>query len=216
MEEDSTKEEGFVQKGEKLKLGNIIKNIALFLAPIATVLVAIYGIWYTQQKDKEDKEIVKLNSQPHLEAQWGGEVPIGMEDYWRINLVNKNENNITSGTFNVQYRVLFQTEIGASEPFVWENVFMESEIAYDDDLQGCFLFIKADFFKYEDLVMEKCADNGIETLGCDSYVFCCFQYIEAGQEKIVYYLISLKPYEKCRVTEVENPEKYLEGYLMDS
>ena len=47
-------------------------------------------------------------------------------------------------------------------------------------------------------------------------LFRSFQYIEDGQEKTVYYLISLKRYEKCKVTEVENPEEYMKGYLMDS
>lgn len=216
MEEENAKEKEFDQNGKKHKIGNIIKYVALYIAPIATAFFALYVILYNQQKDKQEEERADLDSQPQLEAEWGGEVPIGIEDYWRINLENKNENIITSGIFAVQYTVLLRTEMNVNETLVWENVFMESEIEYDGDLKGCFLFIKHDFFKHEEQIMEACRDKGIEVIECKSYAFCCFQYIEAGQEKTVYYLISLKPYEKCKVTEVKNPDEYMKGFLMDS
>lgn len=216
MEEESAKEEEFDQNGKKYKIGDIIKFVGLYIAPLATAFFAWYVIRYDQQKDKQEEERAKLDSQPQLMAEWGGEVPIGMEDYWRIDLENKNGNIITSGTFAVQYTVLLRTEMGVNKTLVWENVFMESEIEYEGDLRGCFLFIKNDFFKHEEQIIEACADKGIEVMECNSYAFCCFQYIEAGQEKTVYYLISLKPYEKCTVTVVENPDEYGKGFLMDS
>ena len=214
MEEESAKEEEFDQKGNKL--GKILTFVAIAIIPLAIFGLDLYNTFYNRQNDKKEEDIAKQKSRPHFEAEWGGEVPIGMEDYWRISLLNKNENNITSGTFDVQYRVFFRTEMGVSGTLVWEDVFWESEIAFDDDLQGCFLFIKADFFTHEELIMETCVNNDVEVAECDSYAFCCFQYIEDGQEKTVYYLISLKRYEKCKVTEVENPEEYMKLYLMDS
>lgn len=199
------------KKRKALKMESSLRdNLSLLLA-IAEVLIMAFTLFYTLQKDKKEEEIDKLASQPRFEAVWGSIVPIGMEDYWRIDLTNKNENNITSGIFTIQYMVVFRTEAGVDEAIRWDNVFMESEIAYDDDLQGCFLLIKDDFLKYEDFVMDKCVNHGIEVAECGSYAFCGFQYVEEGQEKTVYYLICLKPYEKCKVTEVRDPDKYVES-----
>lgn len=212
---ESAQDEEVVQCEKKFKTGNVNKEKAEIWLLVVNVLLAFCGSLYDLWHDRKEDETGKLDSQPQLEAQWQGKIPIGMEDYRRINLENRNENIITSGSFNVQYIVYLQTEVEANEIFIWENVFFESEIEYDDDLQGCFLFIEDDFSKYEELIIDKCADNGIEILECGSYAFCCFQYVEAGQERTVYYLISLKPYEQCKVIEVEDPEKYKQCYLMD-
>lgn len=215
MEKDSAHKEELVQNGKKFRINKIIEYIALFLAPTATVLLALLDFLYDWQKDKKEEK-AKLDSRPYLEAEWGGEVPIGMEDYWRIKLENRNENTITGGSFFVWYTVLLQTEMDVKRTLVWENVFMETEIEYDKDLHGCFLFIKEDFFEHEEQIMEECADKRIDVMHCNSYALCCFQYKEAGQDETVYYLISLKPYEKSEVTVVENPDEYMDGILMDS
>lgn len=215
MEEDNAKKEEGAQNGKQLKINNIIQYIALLIAPIILVFLEADTFLYNLKKDKKEEVIDKLASQPQFEAIWGSIVPIGMEDYWRIDLMNKNENNITSGIFTIQYMVVFRTEAGVDEAIRWDNAFMESEIAYDDDLQGCFLLIKDDFLKYEDFVMDKCVNHGIEVVECGSYAFCGFQYVEEGQEKTVYYLICLKPYEKCKVTEVRDPDKYVESRVGD-
>ncbi len=213
--EESAQDEEVVQYEKKHKTGNVNKGKAEIGLLVVDALLTLCGLVYNCWHDRKEDETGKLDSQPQLEAQWQGEIPIGMEDYRRINLENRNDNIITSGSFNVQYIVCLQTEVEADELFTWENVFFESEIEYDDALQGCFLFIEDDFSKYEESIIDKCADNGIEILECGSYAFCCFQYVEAGRERTEYYLISLKPYEQCKVIEVEDPEKYKQCYLMD-
>ena len=216
MEEGSANEEEVVRNRKRFSIDGVIKYAALFLAPSAAVFLTVYIFLYDRQRDKREEEEAKLNSQPQLEAELNGEVPIGIENYLRIKLENRNENIITSGNFSVQFTVCLETETGLKEKLVWENVFMETEIEYDDDLQGCFLFIKADFSEHEEQIMEACADEKIEVMKCNSYAFCCFQYIEAGLEETVYYLISLEPYKKSKVTVVEDPDEYMNGFLMDS
>ena len=75
MEEESTKEEEFDQKGNKL--GKILTFVAISIIPLAIFVLDLYNTFYNRQNDKKEEDIAKQKSRPHFEAQWGGEVPNG-------------------------------------------------------------------------------------------------------------------------------------------
>lgn len=198
------------------KVGSVVKYIALYIMPILAQFIILFIFYIEHQEIKIEKEESELNSLPQFEARCEEIIPFGTKNFLKIIMENRNEQNvITSGIFTVQYVVNLKTEMDIEAVLIWREIFIKPTVEYDEDLKGCYLFIQDDFLIHEEEVKKLFEEKKIEIVACDSYVFCCFQYIEAGEEKTANYLISLESYKNCKVIVVKDPSVYTNGTLMN-
>ena len=70
MEEESTKEEEFDQKGNKL--GKILTFVAISIIPLAIFVLDLYNTFYNRQNDKKEEDIATLPQTGRPLFWWNG------------------------------------------------------------------------------------------------------------------------------------------------
>lgn len=169
----------------------------------------------TQDKEEEEAQKVESSFHPYFESRQGEKVSVGRQDYYKIYLENDNENvDIISGTFGFEYIVILKITDNAQKVFFWEDMIAQPKVVYDKRFKGCFLLIREDFYDCEKQIQEICREEGLEISECCSYIFFNFQYVYAGQDEEVYYLLKLSRERYGGTIEVTEPDEYEEGFRM--
>lgn len=202
----------------EVRIREWLNVIGIYLGVIISLITLIIGVssdTRTREKEKEEARKEEMDSHPQF-ASWRGEkVPVGRQNYYAIYLENNNAKiDIISGTFGFEYIVILNVEENVQRVFFWKDMIAQPQMVYDKRFKGCILLIREDYYDCVKQIREICGKAGLEISECGSYIFFIFQYVNAGQNQEVYYLLKLTDERSSGAIEITEPEEYGEGFQM--
>ncbi len=170
-----------------------------------------------QQQELEQQEREKKKS-PLMEISTGQMVYRGNEKYQVIRMSNVNADAvIKSGTLTVCYRVRGQGESTSIDCYLHRVVYEET-VSYIERQREYIFFLRKDYHKFSETIETYLEDQGIDVqdgMKFQPYLLIYYKYT-CGEENLDgYYKIDIMEHGFGAVEEIDEPEEYINVYMIE-